>query len=61
MTITKVEKPIPLYVGNSYLSFNSLIKRCCTKMKIQYVDLTDNGDGMSVISVKLLPFSYIIL
>lgn len=58
MTITKVEKPIPLH---SYLSFNSLIKRCCTKMKIQYVDLTDNGDGMRVIAVKLLPFSYIIL
>lgn len=30
-------------------------------MKIQYVDLTDNGDDMSVIAVKLLPFSYIIL
>lgn len=30
-------------------------------MKIQYVDLTYNGDGMSVIAVKLLPFSYIIL
>lgn len=30
-TIIRVEKPILSYKGNSYLSFSSLIKRCCTK------------------------------